>query len=107
MPSVISKLFRAATSRQTLFQNQFARRYKKPNQKVIGVTGSHEYRRGIWIMRGGIFFTTFALCYFMVPFYRVFCEATGLLGDADQKNYADSKKKAQTGKQQSLLGVLL
>lgn len=39
----------------------------------------------------------FAGCYLMVPFYRMFCEATGLVGDQMQKDYSqiikDGKKR--------------
>jgi cytochrome c oxidase assembly protein Cox11 len=35
----------------------------------------------------------FALCYAMVPVYRIFCEHMGLEGDLKQKDYSILDKK--------------
>lgn len=43
-------------------------------------------------MNGGILMSVFAACYLIVPFYKQFCEATGLVGDNMQKDYSQVAK---------------
>jgi cytochrome c oxidase assembly protein Cox11 len=43
-------------------------------------------------MNGGILLSVFAACYMMVPLYKQFCQATGLVGDDVQKDYSKVAK---------------
>lgn len=72
-------------------------RYRKPHQPWERARSSEKFKKNLWLMNGGILLLVFAGCYLMVPFYRMFCEATGLVGDQMQKDYSqiikDGKKR--------------
>ena len=72
-------------------------RYKKPHQPWQSFNSQKKFRRNLWLMNGGILLTIFAGCYLVVPMYRSFCQAAGLIGDGMQKDYSkiikDGKKR--------------
>lgn len=73
--------------------------YKKPSKPWTNFNNTKEHRRRLWIMNAGVLATVFGLCYCMVPFYRMFCETTGLIGDTDKKDYSEVLKRMPKGKQ--------
>lgn len=67
-------------------------RYKKPHKPWKNYDEQSNFRRNLWLMNGGILMSVFAACYLIVPFYKQFCEATGLVGDNMQKDYSQVAK---------------
>lgn len=63
-------------------------RYKKPSKPWQNFEQGKKFRRNLWLMNGGILLSVFAACYMVVPLYRSFCQAAGLIGDDMQKDYS-------------------
>jgi cytochrome c oxidase assembly protein Cox11 len=70
-------------------------RYKKPHKPWDNYNTTKKFRKNLWLMNGGILLAVFAGCYMMVPLYRSFCQATGLIGDNMQKDYSKIVKEGQ------------
>ena len=74
-------------------------RYKKPHKPWRNYDEQSTFRRNLWLMNGGILLSVFAGCYLMVPLYKQFCQATGLVGDDIQKDYSKVAKDGTKRKQ--------
>lgn len=70
-------------------------RYKKPTKPWQNFESGRKFRRNLWLMNGGILLSVFAACYLVVPLYRSFCQAAGLIGDDMQKDYSSITKDGQ------------
>ena len=73
-------------------------RYKKPHKPWDNYKKQEGFKKNLWLMNGGILLSVFAACYLMVPFYKSFCEATGLVGDDMQKDYSKIIKDGKKSK---------
>lgn len=91
--AIFSKLIRGGCS--SSFWAQM--RYRKPHKPWKNYEEQRGFRRNLWLMNGGILLSVFAACYLMVPFYKVFCETTGLVGDSMKKDYSKVAKEGMKG----------
>lgn len=91
--SLLSKIIRSSPKGLRLSQMIRRKTYRKPSKPWKDTAKVKEHSRRLWWMNAGILATVFASCYLMVPFYRMFCEATGLVGDMEQKNYTEVRNR--------------
>lgn len=92
--SILSKIFRTRINPTTRVSNLLRRKnYRKPQKPWRNVHNTQDHRRRLWWMNAGILAAVFATCYMMVPFYRMLCEATGLVGDMEQKDYTEVRNR--------------
>lgn len=74
----------------------FSKFYNKPSQPwVTRDKRYYQLRNTLTLYNFGMYASIFALCYAMVPVYRIFCEHMGLEGDLKQKDYSILDKKGK------------
>ena len=79
---------------KTLFNKiNYGKQYSKPSKKWSSSLKSQMEKKTYLYFNAGGFFFVFGLCYFAVPFYKLFCEKVGINGDLEQKNYSDIQRK--------------